>query len=105
MKFTVKHEADYSVDLYKALLVAKCFSRQPSTVHNDGYPPVVRYNSLCLLLALAAHNGLTPRQLNVKSAFLYRKLDQEILKKYLEIPDGFNEPQKCYLLRKSIYLD
>ncbi|KAI0992526.1 hypothetical protein K3495_g15659, partial [Podosphaera aphanis] len=98
--FKVKYKADGSVERYKARLVAKGFSQQPGTDYDDTYAPVARYDSLRLLLALAAHNGWTPRQLDVKSAFLYGKLDRKI---YMEIPDGYKEPGKCYLLRKSIY--
>lgn len=98
--FKIKHKADGSLDRYKARLVAKGFSQQPGTDYDDTYAPVARYDSLRLLLALAAHKRWVPRQLDVKSAFLYGKLDREI---YMEIPDGYKEPGKCYLLRKSIY--
>ncbi|KAI1005456.1 hypothetical protein K3495_g2757 [Podosphaera aphanis] len=98
--FKIKHKADGSIERYKARLVAKRFSQQPGTDNDDTYAPVARYDSLRLLLALTAHKGWKPRQLDVKSAFLYGKLDREI---YMEIPDGFKEPGKCYLLRKSIY--
>lgn len=98
--FKVKYKADGSIERYKARLVAKGFSQQPGTDYDETYAPVARYDSLRLLLALAAHNGWTPRQLDVKSAFLYGTLDREI---YMEIPDGYKESGKCYLLRKSIY--
>lgn len=98
--FKVKYKADGSIDRYKARLVAKGFSQQPGTDYDDTYAPVARYDSLRLLLALAAHKGWTPRQLDVKSAFLYGNLNHEI---YMEIPDGFKQHEKCYLLRKSIY--
>ncbi|KAI0993893.1 hypothetical protein K3495_g14291 [Podosphaera aphanis] len=98
--FKVKYKADGSVEQYKARLVAKGFSQQPGTDYDDTYAPVARYDSLRFLLAFEAHNGWTPRQLDVKSAFLYGKLDRKI---YMEIPNGYKEPGKCYLLRKSIY--
>lgn len=53
-----------------------------------------------LLLALTAHEEWTPRQLDVKSVFLYGNLDSE---KFMEILDGYKQPGKFYLLRKSIY--
>ncbi|KAI0999310.1 hypothetical protein K3495_g8887 [Podosphaera aphanis] len=91
---------DGSIERYKARLVAKGFSQQPGTDYDDTYAPVARYDSLRLLLALATQRRWKPRQLDVKSAFLYGKLDREI---YMEISDWFKEPGKCYLLRKSIY--
>lgn len=57
--FKIKHKADGSVDRYKARLVAKGFSQQPGTDYDETYAPVARYDSLRLLLALAAHNGWT----------------------------------------------
>lgn len=98
--FKIKYKVDGSINRYKARLVAKGFSQQPGTDYDDTYAPVVRYNSLRLLLALAAQKVRNPRQLDVKSAFLYGNLDYEI---YMEIPNGFKQPEKCYLLRKSIY--
>ncbi|KAI1001523.1 hypothetical protein K3495_g6676 [Podosphaera aphanis] len=98
--FRIKHKADGSIDRYKARLVAQGFSQQPGSEYDDTYAPVARNDSLRLLLALALHRGWTPRKLDVKSAFLIGKLDREI---YIEIPDGFKESGKCYLLRKSIY--
>ncbi|KAI0993801.1 hypothetical protein K3495_g14383 [Podosphaera aphanis] len=89
--FKIKHKADGSVDRYKARLVAKGFSQQPGTDYDDTYAPVARYDSLRLLLALSSHRGWTQRQMDVKSAFLYGKLDREI---YMEIPDGYKESGK-----------
>ncbi|KAI0993459.1 hypothetical protein K3495_g14725 [Podosphaera aphanis] len=98
--FKIKHKADGSIERYKARLVAKGFSQQPGIDYDDTYAPVARFESLRLLLALATHKGWIPRQLGVKSAFLYGKLDCEI---FMQIPDGYKLPGKCYLLRKSIY--
>lgn len=86
------------MDRYKARHVAKGFSQQSGTDYDETHVPVVRYDSSRLLLALAAQNIWTPRQLDVKSVFLYGILDREI---YMKIPDDFKEPQKCYLLRKN----
>jgi hypothetical protein len=54
-----------------------------------------------ILLALAAHYNLEVHQMDVKSAFLYGELDEEI---YLNLPDGFqdNGDMVCRLL-KSLY--
>ncbi|KAI1000133.1 hypothetical protein K3495_g8066 [Podosphaera aphanis] len=98
--FKIKHKADDTVDRYKARLVAKDFSQQPGIDYDDTYAPIVRFESLRMLLALAAHNRWIPRQLDVKSAFLYGNLGQKI---FLEIPDGYKELNKCYLLRRSTY--
>ncbi|KAI1004256.1 hypothetical protein K3495_g3954 [Podosphaera aphanis] len=70
--FKIKRKADGSIERYKARLVAKGFSPQPGRDCDDTYAPVARYDSLRLLLALAAHKRWKPRQLDVKSAF-YRE--------------------------------
>lgn len=59
--FKIKHKADGLIERYKARLVAKGFSQQPGTGYDETYAPVARYDSLRLLLALAAHKGWKPR--------------------------------------------
>ncbi|KAI1003447.1 hypothetical protein K3495_g4758 [Podosphaera aphanis] len=98
--FKVKHNADGSIERYKARVVAKGFSQIPGTEFEETYSPVFRFDSLRLLLALAAHNNWDIVQMDVKSAFLYGKLDRDI---YMEIPDGFKESNMVYKLRKCIY--
>jgi len=70
----------------KARLVAKGFSQIKGIDFHQIFSPVVWYESVCLLLAAAALEGWHIEGLNVKSAFLYRQLDEEI---YMEQPEGF----------------
>ncbi|KAJ8507855.1 hypothetical protein ONZ45_g9806 [Pleurotus djamor] len=63
----------------------------------------VRYETVRMILALAALNGLHLEALDVKTAFLYGKLDEEI---YMEQPEGFRIPGKeDFVLRlwRAIY--
>jgi hypothetical protein len=56
-----------------------------------------------VLLSLAASYGLIVHQMDVKTAFLNRELDEEI---YMDQPDGFlveGEEQKVCKLLKSLY--
>ncbi|CAL5357308.1 unnamed protein product [Camellia sinensis] len=56
-----------------------------------------------MIVALAAQKGWTLYQLDVKSAFLHRKLNEEV---YVEQPKGYelkNNPQKVYMLKKALY--
>lgn len=76
--FKIKHKSDSLIECSKAHLVTEGFSKQPGIEYDDTYASVARYDSLRLLLALAAPKRWKPRQLNVESAFLYRNLDREI---------------------------
>jgi len=86
----------------KARLVAKGFS-QIKGINIDQIPsPVVQYEFVCLLLVAAALEGWHIEGLNVKSAFLYRQLDEEI---YMEQPEGFKihgQKQKVLCLCQAI---
>jgi hypothetical protein len=56
---------------------------------NETFAPVVKATSIRTLLALAAHEGLLMHQLDVETAFLNGKLDEEI---YVEQPPGYVAP-------------
>jgi len=51
----------------------------------DTFAPVIRYESLRILLAICARNQWRPRQSDVKSTFLYDKLKEEV---YMRPPPG-----------------
>ena len=55
----------------------------------DTYSPVTRIAIIRVLLALAASYSLYVHQMDVKIAFLYGELEEEI---YMEQPDGFVVP-------------
>ena len=88
---------------YKARFVIKGFSQVFGVDYNETYAPVAKYHSLRVLLAIVAAKDLEMLQLDVKTAFLYGKLDEEI---YMVQPEGFvvkgQESKVCRLL-KSIY--
>ena len=70
----------------KARLVAKGFSHIKGIDFDHIFSPVVRYESVCLLLAVTALENWHIEGLDIKSAFFYGQLDEEI---YMEQPDGF----------------
>jgi len=61
---------------------------------------VVRHDSLRLLLALSACKGWRPRQLDVKAAFLYGILTEEV---YMDLPEGSRLDGMVAKLTKCIY--
>ena len=70
----------------KARLVAKGFSQVEGIDYDEVFSPVVRFETVHIIFALAALNGWHISGLDVKTAFLYGKLDEEI---YMEQPEGF----------------
>ncbi|KAI0993437.1 hypothetical protein K3495_g14747 [Podosphaera aphanis] len=79
----VKGNAQGDVERFKARYVAKGFSQIQGLDFDETYAPVVRFDSLRILLAIAAHKRWTPRQLDIKTAFLYGVLKEEI---FMELP-------------------
>ena len=69
----------------------------------ETFSPVARFESVQLLLSIAALEDWEIEALDVKTAFLFEDLDEEI---YLKQPEGFikkgMENKVCHL-RKAIY--
>jgi len=84
--FKVKEKADGWVERYKARVVAKGFSQQYRTDYDETYAPVARYDSFRLPIAIASYHRWIPQQMDVKSAFLYGVLKEEI---YMRLPEGY----------------
>jgi hypothetical protein len=101
--FKVKYDAQGNVERYKSRLVAKGYSQTEGVDFNETFAPVAKFNSIRLLIALAAQYDLELHQMDVKTAFLNGDLEEEI---YMEQPEGFilpgNENKVCKLQR-SIY--
>ena len=75
----------------KACLVAKGFSQVEGLDFDQVFSPVVRFETVRLMLALAALENWYITGLDVRSAYLYGKLDEEI---YMEQPKGFAVPRQ-----------
>ncbi|KAH9648425.1 retrovirus-related pol polyprotein from transposon TNT 1-94-like protein [Citrus sinensis] len=88
---------------YKARLVAKGFTQREGVDFNEVFSPVVKHNSIRILLSITAYNDLELDQMDVKTAFLHGDLSEKIL---MEEPEGFvedgSEDMAC-LLNKSLY--
>lgn len=96
----VKGDADGEVERFKARYVAKGFSQVQGLDYDETFAPVVRFDSLRLLLAITAHRKWRPRQLDIKTAFLYGILNEEI---YMELPDGYRKDNHVARLNRCIY--
>ncbi|KAG8474857.1 hypothetical protein CXB51_031589 [Gossypium anomalum] len=88
---------------YKARLVAKGYSQIPGVDFTDVFSPVVKHSLIRALLGIVAMHDLELEQLDVKTAFLHGKLEEDI---YMQQPEGFIVSKKenyVCLLRKSLY--
>ena len=86
-----------------ACLVAKGFSQVEGIDFNKIFSPVVRFETVQLMLALAALENWHIESLDVCSAYLYGKLTKEI---YMKQPEGFRVPgqeHKVLCLLHALY--
>ena len=99
--YRIKYKSDGSVERYKARLVARGFTQVYGVDYSETYAPVTRLESLRLMLAMAVENNWEARQIDVKTAYLYGELDEEV---YMEPPEGFVlGDDEVLRLRKAIY--
>ena len=99
--FKVKYRSDGTVERFKGRLVAKGFAQTYD--YDETFSPVLRFSSIRALLAFAVQNDMLIHQMDVVTAFLNGKLDEEI---YMHQPDGYVVQGKEHLvcrLKKSLY--
>ena len=87
----------------KARLVAKGYNQEEGIDYGETYAPVARLEAVKLLLAYACMNGFKIHQMDVKSAFLNRYIDEEV---YVRQPPGFEDykhPNHVFKLKKALY--
>ena len=101
--FKLKTDADGSVEWHKARLVARGFSQKHGLDYDETFSPVIRFESLRTVIALAVQNGLKLHQMDVTTAFLNGELEEEV---FMHQPEGFVTKGQEHLvckLKQSIY--
>ncbi|KAH9779137.1 Integrase catalytic domain-containing protein [Citrus sinensis] len=88
---------------YKARLVAKGYTQREGVDFKEVFSPVVRHASIRVLLAMTAVHDLELDQLDVKTAFLHGRLQEEILMTQLEGYVDSEKPNHVCLLKRSLY--
>lgn len=91
------------IDKFKAKLVAKGYHQKHGVDFHKVFAPVARWDTIRLILAIAAKRAWEVFQLDVKSAFLHGELKEDV---FVEQPKGFevpNESNKIYKLKKALY--
>lgn len=76
--FRTKLNADGSLNEYKDRLVVKGYAQIYGVDYSDTFAPVVRLDTIRLLLAISAQESWNVFQLDDKSAFLNGQLQEEI---------------------------
>jgi hypothetical protein len=84
--YRTKYASDGSVERHKARLVSKEFSQVEGIDYNETFSPVAKMNSIFLVLSLVASHKWEVHQMDVKSSFLQRDLQEEI---YMEQHPGY----------------
>ncbi|KAI3715136.1 hypothetical protein L6452_22105 [Arctium lappa] len=87
----------------KARLVAKGYCQEEGIDYDETFAPVARLEAIRIFLDYAAHKGFKVYQMDVKSAFLHGKLNEEV---YVQQPPGFESteyPNHVYYLDKALY--
>ena len=101
--YRTKLNKNGKIDKCKASLVAKGYAQEKGIDYNEVYAPVARWDTIRLIISLAARNGWKLYQLDIKSAFLHGELTEEV---YVAQPQGYEvkgEEDKVYRLLKALY--
>nr|GEW84597.1 copia protein [Tanacetum cinerariifolium] len=89
----------------KAKLVAQDHTQDEGIDYDEVFVPVATIESIRLFLAYASFMGFTVYQIDVKSAFLYGTIDEEV---YVMQPPRFQDPTfpaKVYKVEKAIPIE
>ncbi|KAK8913818.1 hypothetical protein KSP39_PZI024059 [Platanthera zijinensis] len=91
------------VEKNKARLVVKGYKQKYGYDYNEVFAPVIRLETIRLVLALAAQHDWEVHQMDVKSAFLNGVLNEEV---YIDQPPGYvkkGDENKVCRLKRALY--
>ncbi|GJZ71867.1 putative ribonuclease H-like domain-containing protein [Tanacetum coccineum] len=87
----------------KARLVAQGYTQEEGIDYDEVFAPVARIEAIRLFLAYALFKDFVVYQMDVKSAFLYGKIEEEV---YVCQPPSFEDPDfpnRVYKVEKALY--
>ncbi|GJS47478.1 putative ribonuclease H-like domain-containing protein [Tanacetum coccineum] len=87
----------------KARLVTQRYTQEEGINYDEVFAPIARNKEIRLFLAYASYKDFVVYQMDVKSAFLYGKIEEEV---YVCQPLGFEDPDfpdRLYKVEKALY--
>ncbi|GKB13872.1 putative ribonuclease H-like domain-containing protein [Tanacetum coccineum] len=87
----------------KARLVAQGYTQEEGIDYDEVFAPVARIEAIRLFLAYASFKDFVVYQMDVKSAFLYGKIEDKV---YVYQPPGFEDPDfpdRFYKVENALY--
>ncbi|KAK8694648.1 hypothetical protein V6N13_072195 [Hibiscus sabdariffa] len=90
--FKKKTDMDGNVQTYKGRSVAKRFRQIHGVDYDETFSPVAMFKSIRILLAVAAFHDYEIWKMDVKTAFLNGKLEEDV---YMTQPKGFVTPENA----------
>ncbi|CAK1600987.1 unnamed protein product [Parnassius mnemosyne] len=100
-KWVFRIKDDPSGPVFKSRLCAKGCGQKRGIDYTEVYSPTVRYDSIRVLLSEAVQHGLEISQFDVKTAFLYGDVKEDI---YMKPPEGLKvESNQVCKLYRSLY--
>ena len=103
MVYKRKVKPDGSVERFKSRLVAQGFSQKAGQDYDETFTPVIQFESIRSIIAMAVQNEMMLHQMDVTSAFLNGDLEEEV---YMTQPEGFKVKGEEHLvcrLKHSLY--
>ena len=86
---SIKLRSDGFIDSYKTRLVVLGNKQEYGLNYGETFAPVAKMTTVRIVLALAASQSWLLYQLDVKNAFLYGDLEEEV---YIKLPKGMTTP-------------
>jgi hypothetical protein len=99
--FRRKLDADDLCERLRSQLFDKAYVQKAGIDYDETFSPVARYDTVCAVLAVATKQKLQLHQFDVKTAFLYGTLQEEV---YMCQPEGIDDgSSRVCKLKRSLY--
>jgi len=101
--FSVKHKVDGSIERYRVRLVAKRYNQTYGVNYQETFSSVAKLNTIRILQLLAANLDWPLHQLDVKNAFLYGDIEEEVYMNTLPSYIASSKTEVVWKLQRELY--